>query len=83
MSDSCTVRIGRQAHRKLKVLAKSSGDSLTEALDKAIEAYRRERFLDEANAAYAALKKNKAGWRQEQTERREWDATMTDGLEDS
>jgi len=82
MSDSCTVRIGRRSHRMLKELAKSSGDSLTEALDKAIEAYRRERFLDEANVAYATLKRNKAGWRQEQVERQEWDATMTDGLED-
>ncbi len=51
-------------------------------LDDAIEALRRERLLDETNAAFAALKRDPKAWKAELEERRAWDATLTDGLED-
>jgi len=50
-------------------------------LDLAIEGYRRQRFLQEANAAYASLRSNPKAWKAELNERREWDATMADGQE--
>ena len=55
---------------------------MTEVLDKAIEIYRRQRFLAGLNADFAALRKNKAAWEEERAERSTWDATLTDGLED-
>ena len=42
----------------------------------AIEAYRRERFLESANAAFEALRKDPKTWRQEQEERAEWEAGL-------
>ncbi len=55
---------------------------MTEVLDKAIEIYRRQRFLAGLNRDFAALRKNKAAWQEELAERMVWDATLTDGLED-
>ena len=42
---------------------------------------RRDKFLDDANAAFAALKNDAKAWRQEQAERALWDKTLDDGLE--
>lgn len=48
---SVTVRIGEQSHKALREIAKRSGESMQTILAHAIEAYRRERFLEHANAA--------------------------------
>jgi hypothetical protein len=48
--------------------------------NEAIERYRRETFLDQANAAYARLRKDAKAWSQELAERAEWNATLLDGL---
>jgi hypothetical protein len=48
-------------------------------LEKAIERYRRQKFLDEANASYAALKANLQEWKEETAERKLWDLTNADG----
>ncbi len=49
-------------------------------LEKAIERYRREKFLEDANAAYAVLKANPRTWRDEIAERELWENTLGDGL---
>ena len=49
-------------------------------LEKAIERYRRERFLEDVNASYAALKANPRKWRDEMAERELWENTLGDGL---
>ena len=48
-------------------------------LEKAIERYRRQKFRDEANASYAALKANLQEWKEETAERKLWDLTNADG----
>jgi hypothetical protein len=50
--------------------------------DQALEDYRRKLFLAEANAAYAAPRSNPGEWQAELEERAEWDATLSDGLDD-
>ena len=52
-------------------------------LDLAVEEYRRQRFLEEANEAYAALRRNHKAWKAELSERKEWDATLADGQENT
>jgi hypothetical protein len=47
-------------------------------LEKAIERYRRQKFLEEVNASYAALKANRKEWREEIAERELWDRTYVD-----
>jgi len=77
-----TVRINPGTHNKLKELAELEGESMPAILDKAVEAYRRQRFLEDVNRAYAELRGDAKAWAQEQSERREWDATLCDALED-
>ena len=66
----------------LRALAEETDESMMEILDKAIETYRRQRFLAGLNADFAALRKKKAAWEEELAERRTWNAALTDGLKD-
>ena len=79
---STTVRISDQTHRILQELSASTGQSMQSILDTAIEAYRRELFLRDTNAAFAALRADPEAWREELAERAVWDATLGDGLEE-
>ncbi|MCA9235751.1 MAG: ribbon-helix-helix protein, CopG family [Planctomycetales bacterium] len=78
---SLTVRINDDAHAKLKAICEESGRSMPEILDRAIELLRRERLLEATNRAFAALRDDPKAWAAEQRERREWDATLGDGVE--
>ncbi|MDF5733448.1 MAG: hypothetical protein PUP92_37095 [Rhizonema sp. PD38] len=75
-----TVRISGTSHNLLKELAARSGDSMQVILDKAIEQYRRQVFLQEANQAYAALRNQSEAWEVELEEREAWNTTLSDGL---
>ena len=79
---SLTVRITSSAHAALRALAEETDESMTEILDKAIEAYRRQQFLAGLNSDFAALRRNPAAWEEEQAERTKWDATLSDGVEE-
>lgn len=46
-----------------------------------VEALRRQRFLDQVNAAYASLRADPRKWRDIEAERKAWDRTLGDGLE--
>ena len=50
-------------------------------LEKSIEYYRRQKFLKEINAAYAILRQDSEAWKATKQERSQWDATISDGLE--
>lgn len=76
-----TVRITPQTHAKLKALAEQSGESLSAVLERAVETYRRQQFLDQANQAYATLRADSEAWAEELEERDAWDATVADGQE--
>lgn len=79
---SSTVRISSEARRTLRHLSEDLGEPMLEILNRAIEVYRRQCFLEEANKAYGALRKNKKAWQQEQRERAKWDVTLADGLKE-
>lgn len=74
------VRVSQQSYVALKQLALSSGESMQNILDLAIESYRRERFLEAANASYAALAEDPKAWADWQVELGGLDATLLDGL---
>ncbi|MGO9465093.1 MAG: toxin-antitoxin system protein [Isosphaeraceae bacterium] len=80
--ESLTVRISKSTHAALRALADETNESMTEILDRAIELYKRQRFLEGLNADFAALRKNKAVWEEELAERALWNVTLADGLED-
>jgi hypothetical protein len=77
-----TVNVSERSHAVLQELASGEGISLQHVLDKAVELYRRQRFLEEANRAYAALRNDPEAWAEELEERAAWDATLQDGLDD-
>lgn len=79
---STTVRISREARESLQKLSERTGRKLQDLLDEAVERYRRELFLKEANAAFAALRADKAAWAEEEEERAAWEGTLADGLEE-
>ncbi len=77
---SATVRINPESHRKLKSLAEELGASMPTVLEQAIEALRRQWFLEQASQAYGELRRDKKAWAAEQAERKAWDKTLKDGL---
>jgi hypothetical protein len=74
------VRLSPRAYTLLRQIAEEEQDSIQAVLDKAIERYRRERFLQSANADFAALKSDPKTWREELRERELWEHTLPDGL---
>jgi predicted CopG family antitoxin len=79
---SDTVRIKPETHAKLKDMAKSMGQSMPDVLDEAVEALRRKRFWEETNRVYAALRKDPKAWKAMLEERKEWEATLGDDLQE-
>lgn len=51
---SRTVRVSDRTHHTLRELSESSGESITTIVARAVELYRQERLLREANEMYAA-----------------------------
>jgi len=79
---SAAVRVSLTSQAILRDLAARSGRTMQAVLEDAVEAYRRECFLAEANQAYAALRRDPTKWKAELNERAAWDAALSDGLED-
>lgn len=78
-----TVQVSSETHAALKELAAMTGQPMALILDRAVAAYRHACFLDACDLAYARLRSNPGTWEQEIAERAEWEATLSDGLEDA
>lgn len=76
------VRISESTHAALRSLAAEGGETLQAVIDKAVEEYRRRHFWDQVEAAAGELRMDSAAWQEELAERRAWDVTLADGLED-
>ena len=77
-----TVHIRRETHAKLRAMAAEMGRPMCEVLEEAVEARRRQVLWEQLNAGYAALRADPVAWAEELEERRLWDNTLMDGLED-
>jgi hypothetical protein len=75
-----TTRISAAAHGILRELSRAEGKPMLALLDEAVEALRRQRFLEQVNAAYATLRADPRTWQAIEAERRAWDVTLHDGL---
>jgi hypothetical protein len=78
---TATVRITAAAHRLLQELAKQSGETMMDVLDKALDAYRRQVFFEKMNAGYTELRANPKAWAEMERDRTQMDATLMDGLD--
>jgi hypothetical protein len=76
-----TVILNEATLRKLQELAEWSGQSIEEALQRAISEYYDRQFWVAVNAGYAALRAEPQAWAEEQAERKAWEATLMDGLD--
>ena len=82
MDMTTTVRVSRRLRDSLRGLSDSSGQTMQEVLEEALELYRRKQLLEETNAAYAALRAEPDAWNDLESERESWDTTLADGLEE-
>ena len=76
-----TVCISEASLRLLKEMAEQTGQTMTDVLDKALDAYRRKVFFERLNAGYAELRADPEAWAEHLAERKLWDATLMDGLD--
>lgn len=76
------IRISEQSKEILQNVANQTHTSLSAALDKIVEEYRRWCLLNQANEAFARLRGDKMAWKEEQAERVSWDITLSDGLKE-
>ena len=79
---STTVRITETSRDTLRLLSKFEGRAMQAVLDDAVEAYRRQKFLQDFNAAYALLREKKEQSETLQRELETWEVTLNDGLEE-
>ena len=75
------VRINESTHIALKNIAKEFGESMQSVLDKAVERYKRDLFLESLNQDFKALRENEDAWALEIEERKLWENTLLDGVE--
>ena len=79
---TATVRIRSQTLAKLQQLSATSGESMSIVLDRAVDLLYRKEFLRGLAEDYARLKVNQLNRAEDSKERRLWDRTLADGLED-
>ncbi len=78
---STTVRISEESYQLLREMAAQECDSMQNVLDRALERYRRQRFWEEMNVAYAAIQSDPEAVAAEKKEFALWDVTLMDGLD--
>ena len=78
---STNIQISARSLDVIRQISERKGLDVSEVLDYAVEAYRREVLLDETSTAFHALKENSKAWVEELNERALWDESVGDGLE--
>ena len=78
-----TIRVSDKTRHTLRGLARELGEPMHVVAEKAIELYRRQRMIEQTNAAYAALRADPAIWQDQEAERVVLDGVLLDGLEDT
>ena len=80
--ENLNVSISESAHQLLSQLAETEQISIETALDRALENYRRQVFLKQANVAFDELRAVPEAWQEELEERELWNHTLDDGAEE-
>lgn len=72
------VRIDEATHRTIKSLASDLGESMQGVVERAVERFRRDIFLEGLNRDFDNLRRNPDEWGSEIEERMLWDTALTD-----
>ena len=78
---SVNVRISSQSYQILKTLAQDNSQTMQSLIDQALEDLRRRKILEATNEAFSTLKANQDLWQEEIAERKVWENTLSDGVE--
>ena len=78
---SVNVRISSQSYQVLKTLSKEKGQTMQSLIDQALEDLRRRKMLEATNDAFKSLKSDIESWNEELAERKIWENTLSDGVE--
>lgn len=76
-----TVSVRPETRAVLEDLAQSSGASVSEVVDRAVDDLRRRQFLEGLAEDFERLRADPESWQAEIEERAEWDCTLADGLD--
>lgn len=83
-NNTVTIRIDRETHETLRRLAEQSGETMSQVAARAIERYRRESFIENANRAWKKITDQDPSAQDEYLEiQRQLEGTLNDGLEDN
>lgn len=75
------IRISEKALEVVRHISRQKGLDVSDVLDRAVESYRREVFLDEVSRSFQTLKEDSEAWRAEVEERSLWDNSVADGVD--
>lgn len=77
-----TIRVTKELYNAIKALSSQQNDTVQTVLEEAVKEYQRKRFFEQMDVAFARLKADDAGWKEELSERRAWDGLLSDGVEE-
>ena len=75
-----TVRAHEATVKKLRQLAAETRRTMPDLIAESVELLERDRLLDSANEAFAALRADERAWQEELAERAAWDGTLADDV---
>ncbi|HHY06398.1 MAG TPA: hypothetical protein GX532_05410 [Clostridia bacterium] len=78
MNKTTTIRVNRDIYNSIKLLAQKQNENMQDIIEKAINDYKKKKFFDELNTAYAKLMDDPKAWEEEVKEREEWDSILAD-----
>lgn len=81
MQETTTIRITKELYYAIKTLSSQHHSSMQAVLEEAVEQYKRQKFFEEMNSAFARLKADEKVWKEELSERDEWSGLLLDGVE--
>ncbi len=75
------LRVNESTHSIIRNLSQEFGESMQSIVEKAVERYKRELFLESLNQDFQRLRENETAWNDELEERHLWENTLLDGVE--
>jgi hypothetical protein len=76
------MRVDRATRQSVEDIARRVGSSMQEVVAQAVEAYRRQIIVDEANIAYGRLRADPQASEAFDREHEIWEHALSDGLRD-
>jgi len=79
---STIVRVTQDTHTLLRAISKQTGETMQSILEEVVRERHKALFWEATDAAFASLKADKEAWNDMVSERKDWDETLSDGMED-